>query len=207
MSLNTTTVTSAVGQTDTSIVVSSATGAAAGTLLVIDQEVMKIAQSYSSGTTIPVLRGQDGSVQTSHKASANVTFFLASDEAIAATNVVQFPKVRGRDLLSYSASGAITLPTPGNDMVAILNGTSALAMTLANPTKDLDGCFLYVVGNGKAAHTITYTAGIGNGGTSLDVGTAATGNQCAAMFVAANGIWVHVGLPSATGAANAFLWA
>src|SRR2546426_3572 len=163
MSLNTTTVSSAVGQTDTSIVVASATGVAAGSFAVLDQEVMQVSKNYSTGTTIPVQRGLDGSVQTTHKASANITFYLGSDEAIAAVNVVQFPKVRGRDHLSYSAAGAITLPTPGNDMIAVINGTGALAMTLANPTKDMDGCMLYIIANGKAAHTVTYTAGVGNG--------------------------------------------
>ena len=111
-------------------------------------------------------------------------------------------------MTSYSATGAIALPLPGADAVAILNGTSALAMTLANPTKDMDGCVLYVVGNGKAAHTITYTAGLGNAGSGLDVGTFASGAQLCQSFIAANEIWCS--LPSIFGGTqtnNTVTWA
>ncbi|PYQ83519.1 MAG: hypothetical protein DMG02_33580, partial [Acidobacteria bacterium] len=81
MALATTTLSSACAQGDVSIVVASATSVAAGRLIVIDQEEMQVAQSYSSGTTVPVLRGRDGSAQVAHKATANVTHGLASDFA------------------------------------------------------------------------------------------------------------------------------
>ena len=196
MSLNTTTNTVAVGQQDTSIVVSSATGAAVGNYLVIDQEVMQITKAYDgTATTIPVTRGLDGSVQTTHVKTANVTFYKGSDEAVAAANFVQFPKVRGRDVLSYIAAGAITLPNIGNDMIAMLNSTSVLAMTLAAPTKDMDGSILTVIGNGKAAHTLSLPAGVGlgAGGSGVDVGTFASGAQQAVVLMAANGVWVPYG--------------
>jgi hypothetical protein len=63
-------------------------------------------------------------------------------------------------------------------------------MTLANPTKDMDGSMLYIVANGKAAHTVTYSAGVGNGGGTMDVGTynATEATGCALMAV--NGFWV-----------------
>lgn len=208
MALTTTTLSSAVAVTDNSIVVASATGFAAGSQVIIDGENMQVQQGYSSGTTIPVLRGRDGTVTAAHKSSANVTVELASDlPGPVPFTTVQWPSVRARTITSYSAAGAIALPGVGSDATAIINGTGALAMTLANPTKDLDGCRLLICGNGKAAHTVTYTAGLGNGGSSLDVGTAASGNQCAFELVAANGFWCYIGLPSATGAANAFLWA
>jgi len=196
MALTTTTLSSAVAVTDNVIVVASATGAAAGTLVRVDQEIMQIAKSYVSGTTIPVTRGQVGTVTAAHASSANATFFLASDEsAQAAQTFVQWPVAgQARTLASYSAAGAIGLPAPGSDAVAVINGTSALAMTLANPTKDMDGSILYIVGNGKAAHTVTYTAGLGNGGATLDVLTFATGGQQCVSVIAANAIWVP--LPS-----------
>lgn len=194
MALTKTTLSSAVGQTDVSIVVASATGFAVGNLVTIDQETMQVSKNYSSGTTIPVQRGLE-SVQTTHKASANVITYLASDEAIAAGNAVQFPKVRGRDLLSYSAAGAITLPTPGNDMVAIINGTGALAMTLAAPTTDMDSSILTIIGNGKAAHTVSLPAGVGlgAGGSGVDVGTFAAGAQQCVVLMACNAVWVPYG--------------
>lgn len=111
---------------------------------------------------------------------------------MAPPNLVQWPKVRGRDVLSYSAAGAITLPTPGNDMVAILNSTAALAMTLAAPTKDMDGSILTIIGNGKAAHTVSLPAGVGlgAGGSGVDVGTFGSGAQQSVTLMAANAVWV-----------------
>ena len=97
---------------------------------------------------------------------------------------------RRREVLAYGAAGAISLPTPGSDMVAILNGTSALAMTLANPGKDQDGDVIEIIGNGKAAHTVTYTAGAGDAGTSYDVFTFDASGQCSVRFMAANERWV-----------------
>jgi hypothetical protein len=77
-------------------------------------------------------------------------------------------------------------------MVAILNGTGVLAMTLANPTKDMDGCQLTIVANGKAAHTITYTAGVGNGGGTMDVGTFNATEATGCVLMAVNGFWVLI---------------
>jgi hypothetical protein len=152
---------------------------------------MQVAKNYVSGTTIPVTRGQDGTQTLTHKASANVVVFLASDESGAAPQTVtQWPTVKARRILSYSAAGALTLPNPGEDIVAIINGTGALAMTLANPTKDMDGCMLYVVANGKAAHTVTYTAGVGNGGGTMDVGTYNATEATGCALIAVNGFWV-----------------
>lgn len=192
MALTTTTLSSAVAQSDVSIVVASATGFAAGNLVLIDGEQMQVAKNYVSGTTIPVQRGIDGTVQTTHKVSANVVTFLASDQAGASPQTyTQWPNVRARRTLSYSTTAtAITLPNPGEDMVAILNGTGVLALTLANPTKDMDGCMLYIVANGKAAHTVTYSAGVGNGGGTMDVGTFNATEATGSALMAVNGFWV-----------------
>jgi hypothetical protein len=108
---------------------------------------------------------------------------------------------------SYSAAGAITLPTPGTNMVAVLNGTSVLAMTLANPSTAQDGDLLLIVANGKAAHTVTYTAGLGNGGAAFDVGTFSATLAMASLLVACGGFWVSVGPTSATAMAGSPTWA
>jgi hypothetical protein len=197
MALTTTTLSAAVAQSDVSIVVASATGFAAGNLILIDQEVMQVSKNYVSGTTIPVQRGLDGSAQTTHKASANVTTFLASDQpGPAPQEVTQWPIAgKARRVLSYSAAGAITLPNPGEDMVAVLIGTSTIAMTLANPTKDMDGCVLTIIGNGKSASTVTYTAGFGNAGSSYDVITFQNAGQVSISVMAVNAIWVLLNTP------------
>src|SRR5689334_11721285 len=156
MALNKTTLSSAITATSTTIVVASATGAAAGAFLKVDDEVMLITKSYVSGTTLPVLRGQDGTLTAAHPASANAILFLASDEPgpPVSTDVQWRMAGKNRQILSYSSAGAITLPSPGQDMIAVINGTSTLAMTLANPTTDMDGCLLWICSNGKGAHTV-----------------------------------------------------
>ncbi len=200
MALNTTTLSNAAGINDKSIVVASATGAVAGALVTIDRETMQITKEYVSGTTLPVIRAQDGSQPTAHPATANVQIFLGTDAPLDAPGgpATAFPTQPARVYRSYSAAGAIALPTQGQDMIAVLNGTGALAMTLANPTKDMDGCWLLILGNGKAAHTLTYTAGLGNGGANLDVNTWAAGAQIALLLIAANGIWVPLGVMAGT---------
>jgi hypothetical protein len=197
MALTTTTLSSACGASDQSIVVASATGFAAGSLILIDGEVLKVRKDYVSGTTIGVLRGLDGSKRAAHPVTANVTVGLASDFALPVEQgFVDYAVVgRGRQVSSYTAAGAIALPNPGSDALAILNGTNAIAMTIANPTKDMDGSILIIVGNGKAAHTVTYTAGLGNAGGGYDVGTFDTGGQCSVMLIAANAIWVPLPSP------------
>jgi len=192
MALTTTTLSSAVAVTDTSIVVASATGFVAGMLIRVDDEVMKVQQGYSSGTTIPVLRGRDGSANVAHPKTANVNVELGSDLSAgpAPQTSVQWPGVRSRRIVSYSAAGAITPPNPGEDVMAVINGTSALAMTLVAPTKDIDGSMLYIFANGKAAHTVTITAGVGGGGSTMDVGTYATTEASGCALCALNGAWV-----------------
>ena len=202
MALTRTTLASAVAQNDINIVVASATGAAAGTFVKVDQEVMKIAQNYVSGVTLPVVRGQDGSQQTTHKVSAAAVFFLASDETgPSAQTMVQFPSgAIPRVIVSYSASGAIANPAPGQDMVALLNGASLLAMTMTSPTVDMDGSILTICGTGTVrAHTVTYTTtGFGNVGATADVVTMSATQVQAFSCIAAGGFWQLIALGTAT---------
>jgi hypothetical protein len=192
MALTTTTLASAVAVTDTQVVVTSATAVAAGSILLIDQEVFAVAQNYTSGTTVPVLRGRQGTKTQAHVITANVIIGTGADFAQPATQeVVSFPIAgRARTLTSYTASGAIALPTPGNDAVAVINGTSALTMTLANPTTDMDGSILWIICNGKSTSTVTYTAGFGNSGSSYDVATLPAGGATVIETIACGGFWL-----------------
>lgn len=196
MAITLTTLAGAVVVDQNTITVASATGAAAGTFVQIDQEVMQIQKGYVSGVSIPVLRGLDGSATQAHATAAQVKFYLATDSTgmppqQTAPMAITAP---ARTRISYSAAGAITLPLPGNDVDAVLNGTVALAMTLANPTTDMDGCRLTVVGNGKAAHTVTYTAGLGNVGAAADVITFKADQSQAVRLMACGGFWVTEGM-------------
>lgn len=192
MALTTTTLASACAASDTSIVVTSATGFAASSYLLVDNEQMQIAKSYASGTTIPVTRGQNGTFADAHVSGANVTVGTGSDFANPNASVVTAYALsaRRRKVTSYSASGAITLPTAGEDVIAVLNGTSVLAMTIAAPTKDNDGARLTIIGNGAAAHTITFTGGLSGAGSSYDVFTVNATAPVAIEAIAVNGLWI-----------------
>lgn len=193
MAFTTTTLSSAVVVTDTNIVVASATGFAANDLVLIDQEMMRVTQAYVSGTTIPVIRGVSGSATAAHAKGTNVTVGLASDFASPiAMQSVTYPTNRARTVTSYNAAGAITLPTPGTDALAIINGTTALAMTIAAPTKDMDGCMLWIAGNGAANHTWTFTGGLSGAGTSYDVFTVNSTAPVVTCAMAINGLWNSV---------------
>lgn len=192
MALTRTTLSGAVTASDTSIRVASATGFAANSYVRIDDEVMQISSNYSSGTVIPVRRGVQGGVAVAHPVTAGVVVGLATDfDDPAAQTAVPYPLAgRNRTITSYSASGAITLPTDGADVVAILNGTSVLAMTVAAPGADLEGCALYIASNGAAAHTVTFTGGLSGAGTSYDVLTVnATAPVVLGPFLAVNQLW------------------
>jgi hypothetical protein len=197
MALATTTLSSAVAVTDNSIVVASAASIAVGRIIIVDGEQMQVQKAWSSGTTIPVTRGIGGTVTAAHPITSNVTHGDAADFTAPGpgNSPINWPNVRSRVVKSYTADGAITLPTDGTDMVALLNGTTQWDMTLAAPTKDLDGCVLTIIGNGKAAHTVTITAGIGNAGSGYTVLTFDTGGQCCVNLMAANGVWVPLPSP------------
>lgn len=204
MAFTLTTLSSAVGVNDTTVLLASLTGLAQGGLIGIDKEVMKVVSVPSAATVpVPVLRGQEGSFNQAHPVSAQVKIgvvpsnLVAGDWTVAspgAPSIAQVPGAFPRDIQSYSAAGAITLPRIGSDMVAILNGTSVLAMTLANPSTAQDGSRLTVVGNGKAAHTVTYSAGLGNVGATADVITFKADQSQAIDLIACGGFWVNSSL-------------
>lgn len=193
MALVRTTLSSACAVGDKQIVVASATGFAVGYVVLIDQEQMEVTKGYDgSSTTIPVLRGKGGSKTSAHVATAGVVAGVAtdwSDPGIQAA--VNFP-VAGRpvELRSITATGTLTPPTAGTDLRVVLNGTSVIALTIAAPTKDLDGCKLTIVSNGAAAHTLTFTGGLSGAGNSYDVITVNATAPAAFEFIAANSLWM-----------------
>lgn len=201
MAITLTTLAGAVVVDQGSITVASATGVLAGLIITIDQETMQVQKTYpvtgQATTFVPVLRGLDGTQTQAHATGAQVRIYgLPSDLPSVAPQEVTNTPIAGpaRTRISYTAAGAITLPLPGNDTDAVLNGTGALAMTIANPTTDMDGCRLTIVGNGKAAHTVTYAAGLGNVGATADVITFSATQSQAVRLMACGGFWVTEGM-------------
>jgi|TARA_R110000787_G_scaffold66267_2_gene148913 hypothetical protein len=190
MALVTTTLSSAVAVTDTEIVVASATSVAGGRLVLVDGEFMQVLQSYTSGLTVGVTRGQNGTATATHVASANVVHGDATDFTVPSPGTANLkPGLIAFTTTSYSAAGAVAFGA-AQWTTALINGTAALAMTIAHPDASQDGIYLNIVANGKAAHTVTYTGGLGDAGTGYDVGTFDGSGQCSMLLVAANSIWV-----------------
>ena len=65
-SLNETTVSTAMTASQTNIVLASATGVADNYVIYVDNEAMIVQASWSSGTTVPVIRGALGTVARAH---------------------------------------------------------------------------------------------------------------------------------------------
>jgi hypothetical protein len=189
MALTPTTLAGGMSANDTEVLLTSIAGLAVGQQIVVDQETMRALNiGLSAAVPVQVTRGLRGSNVVAHPAGARATFGPSVDFSVS--------KVGGaarRDIVSYSVSGAIALPTPGVDRIAILNGTVALNMTVAAPGLENDGDLLVIVGNGKAAHVVTVAGGLGAVGSAVDALTMAAGGQNSVALVAANGAWVPFG--------------
>lgn len=191
MALTRTTLSSAVALGDIQVTIASITALALGDHILINGERMRVTSVPAAATSpVGVFRGDAGTKVVAHPVTSGVAFGKPEDFASPVSGYA-----RRREVRAYTAAGAIALPTPGQDAVAIINGTAALAMTLADPGKDQDGDILIIVGNGKAAHTVTYTAGWGDAGSGADVGTFDASGQCAMAFIAANETWVPLPSP------------
>jgi hypothetical protein len=190
-----TTLASACTINATKIVVAASTSLVAGARLKVDQEEMLIAMGYSTsvnGVNVPVIRAQGGTVSQAHPSGANVIEWQSTDTVNPDPQLAVTTPIAGRArvLTSYSAAGAITLPTAGNDAVAVINGTNALAMTLAAPGKDLDGSLLIIVSNGSAAHTVAPATALNNAGSNFDTAiTFAAGGKQVVPLLAINEFW------------------
>jgi hypothetical protein len=192
MALATTTLSSALAVDDTSVVVASATSFDAGRLVLVDQEMMQVAQNYTSGTTVDVLRGMNGTATTTHVVTSNVTHGDASDFSTpAAQEIIGYQASRATVISSITATGTLTLPKAGTDARVILNGGTTIALTIPVPTKDMDGTLLTIMGNfgTSSGHTLTFTGGLSGAGSSYDVVTVNATTPVAFTVMACNGLW------------------
>lgn len=206
MALANTTLSSACALTDKQIVVASATNLLPGLLWFCNGEVGQITKAYVVGaTTVPTLRALEGTAQIAHPASAQISFYLlASDLPAVGAQLSTYVPLAGRGRYPTSVTtSAAWLPQGGNqDELVELNGTSVIALTIVNPTRDQTGKVVTFVGNGIAAHTITYTTtGFGNVGATADVVTFGASQMQSFSMIACGGFWVTLG-PLATATAN-----
>lgn len=199
----TTTLSAAVGRNDTTVLLAAVTNVVAGGFFKIEDEWFKVLAPVPAAATTPVqvLRGQEGSAQVAHatgltvRIGTNVSAQSAGDwpqPTPGSPSPVSGPVTRSKRRLEFATAGAITIPNPGEDVIAMLTGTNALAMTLAAPSVLNDGDTLTIIGLGKAAHTVSLPAGVGvgAGGSGVDVLTFAAGGQQGVSLTASNGVWV-----------------
>jgi hypothetical protein len=88
-------------------------------------------------------------------------------------------------VFAYTVAGAIA-PVCG---IHNIGTGGALAMTIAPPTKDLDGCVLIINATTAQAHTLTYTAGFSQNTTSSDVATFGGAINDGLVIYADAGVW------------------
>jgi len=198
MAVTATTLSAACGVDDTTIKVASATGFAKGKYIEVDGELMYQPRDQDSGSTrIPVIRGYNGTYNSAHPTSAKCVVGSGFDDfpnaGKASASPSAFPAQPNAPRYSYSASGAIS-PVVG---LHVLNGTGGLTMTLADPTALQDGDVMSICSNGKAAHTVAYTAGLGNAGSGYTTVTFPSGGQTGIQLIALNAIWTPLNGPYA----------
>ena len=192
MALQKTTLASPLGVNDVSMVVVSAANLTPGRLAEIDQETVQVIATYNGvSTTVPILRGREGSATAIHRAGVNVTHGLAADFAVPAPQTtVTYDVPRPRLVISVSATSTLPLTNMGgNDVDVILNGTSVITLTVPPPTLDMDGTRLTIFGNGAAAHVLTFTGGLGGVGAGYTNVTNNASGPTALQSVAVNGVW------------------
>lgn len=193
MALTVTTLASAKGANDLTIKVASATGAAIGNVIRIDNEFFT--QSAAAiGTVLPVICGLNGSAQEAHASGARVIMGLGSDfQGNAVGQVIPVPYSPVWLQATYSAAGAIAVPNNGNIEVDLLAGTAA-AMTLVDPTAAQEGLKMTILALDAQAYTVTNTTGFNGGSTSSDVATF-NGTKGSSMTIEAKNLqWLVLNL-------------
>jgi hypothetical protein len=201
MALASTTLSSAATASDHSIVVASATSVAAGRRVKVDAEIMEVTKGYvTASTTVPVLRGREGSAAAAHPVTATVVHGLASDFSDAPqAQVVTDGVIRPWRTESYTgATNTFSLPKSGENVHVILNGTTADTITFPVPTADMTGTRILVSSNGVAQHVLTFTGGLSGAGSSYDVITINATAPASFEFVAVNSLWHLLVQPSGT---------
>lgn len=202
MALATTTLSATITAQDTVITVASATSIAVGRRILIDQETLQVATGWVSGTSIPVLRGLDGSKASAHFLTSAVTHGLPSDfDQPSPGTATLYPTIRAVQVTSVTTtSTSLVLPDAGCDMRVIINLATAISLTIPVPTKDMDGTMLTFVASAIAIqHALIFTGGLNGGSTGYTTFTAAaTGSTCFSV-IACNGLWFVMSAPAWTG--------
>ena len=184
MAITTTTLSGAVGASDTVIVVASATGITAGvsttgsgnTLLKIDNEV--VIPSAVNGTSISVQRGQYGTRAATHATSAPVIIGGPADYPNFRPTVSAFTTTLPDDFSPIGAplTGATIAPVGG--YIHHYTGTTQLA-SITPPVSLVSGGAITLIFDGSSSGLTWSAAG---GANSIAVAGSVTAAQAVTFF-------------------------
>jgi hypothetical protein len=192
MALATTTLSAAITADAKTLTVASATSVAVGRLLLVDQEMMQVTKGYVvAATTVPVLRGVGGTVAAAHTITSTITHGDAADfQTPGAQAFTSHPTIRPWKQISYTGTpNTLVLPTAGENIHVILNGTTADTLTIPVPTADMTGTRLLISSNGVAQHLLTFTGGLSGAGAGYDIITINATAPASFEFVAVDSLW------------------
>lgn len=195
MALARTTLAAAVGPSDLTFKITSATGVSAGMAARVDDEFIGEVLSVD-GTTIRVRgRGWEGTAGVAHDVLAPITFGTKSGASsdwgsiqIPPGHVVPQPPEQ-EVIVTAGQNGTLTVPA--NDATVYLSKATAIALTLPAPSKAEDGRRLKFTSTTAAAHVVTATGLFQDGVTGGGKNTATFAAFIGASFevVAVNGAW------------------
>lgn len=181
MAFNTTTLSAAAAQNDTSLLVASLTGVTAPnfqsgsgiTYGFLEQEAVLV-MSLIGTVGVNVKRGMLGTIQTAHPASTPITFGLPSDFATFAPAINAFIPQQPIEFTGFSAPVAGAATNVATGRFFHLTGTVAM-VNLTAPTGVVEGGEITIVFDGSAAG-LTWTAAgnIAVAGTATTAGSAVT---------------------------------
>ncbi len=170
--------------------------------VLIDQEMMFLIMVPAVNTLLVRCRGADGTLAVPHDITAPViTSAAPGDFLVPAPGFLTTTPLDSPREFTYGQSGPITPPAQPNGAMAILNGPSALAMTLAAPSLAVTGVTLTILTQTAFAHTVIapglIVTGAAGGPFSTITFPAAVGAQV--DLVAQNGLWSVGGINGIVG--------
>lgn len=153
---------------------SAGTGSAGfvkGSIIRVDNEFFK-QTADAQGTVIPVRGGEQGTWCQSHNTLSAVFAGSGADfPSPPPGQATPVPVSASVNHATYSAAGAIAVPSTLQNVTVDLVAGSAVAMTLAAPTSAQEGMEMIIMAKDAFAYTVTSTGGFNAGGTGTDVGT------------------------------------
>jgi hypothetical protein len=212
MAITATTLSAAVGLTDTSVTLTSVTGVTAPnfqtgtgiTYLFVDQELMQVIAVNTVTLVVNVKRGMQGTVQVTHVINSQVQVGLPADftpfvEVLK--NVLLTGETRGSENKPATFLQGLTDAIPaGVAGVYVIKSAAADLMTLAAPTAAQEGNVIEIWSDAAFAHTLTATTLLANG-TALKTTATWPAFRGAGLVLAVRNLVYHVTNGGGTGEA------